>query len=107
MFSRNDLVPHNLPYAHDHEQLKFIDSSTMVKADVLIGATVAASVFTKEVIELMVSINERPLIFSLSKPTSKGECTAEVVYKWSNGSAISACGSPFDKVQLNGKEYRP
>lgn len=88
VFSRNDLVPHNLPYAHDHEQLNFIDASTMVKAEVLIGAIVAAGVFTKEVIELMFSINERPLIFALSNPTSKWECTAEEAYKRSNGSAI-------------------
>lgn len=105
--SRDDLMPHNLPYAHDHEQLNFIDAINMVKPHVIIGATGAPGAFTKEVIELMTSINERPVIFALSNPTSKAECTAEQAYKWSNGNAIFASGSPFDKVQLNGKEYRP
>src|SRR5690606_6411833 len=61
----------------------------------------------KEVIELMSEINERPVIFALSNPTSRAECTAEQAYQWSRGKAVFASGSPFDKVAMNGKVFRP
>lgn len=105
--NRNDLMEHNLPYAHDHKQLNFIEAIKTIKPHVLIGATGAPGTFTKEVIECMSAINERPVIFALSNPTSKAECTAEQAYSWSNGKAVFASGSPFDKVTINGKEFRP
>jgi malate dehydrogenase (oxaloacetate-decarboxylating)(NADP+) len=104
---RTDLMPHNLPYAHDHKQSNFIESIKTIKPHVIIGATGAFGAFSKEAIELMSDINERPVIFALSNPTSKAECTAEQAYTWSNGKAIFASGSPFDKVKLNGKEFYP
>ena len=105
--SRDDLMPHNLPYAHDHEQLGFIDSIDTVKPDVLIGATGAFGVFTQEVIEHMSAINEHPVIFALSNPTSKAECTAEQAYIWSKGKAVFASGSPFENFVYQDKEYHP
>ncbi len=104
---RTDLMPHNQPYAHDHEQLGFIDALKTIKPHVLIGATGAPGTFTQEVIETMAAINERPVIFALSNPTSKAECTAEQAYQWSDGRAIFASGSPFDPVEFKGRQYRP
>jgi len=105
--NRTDLLPHNLPYAHDHEQLAFIDAIDTIKPDVLIGATGAFGTFTQEVIEHMSAINEHPVIFALSNPTSKAECTAEQAYTWSKGKAVFASGSPFDNVIYNGQEFDP
>ncbi|MEO1052406.1 MAG: NAD-dependent malic enzyme [Bacteroidota bacterium] len=104
---RNDLMEHNLPYAHDHEPLGFVDAIDTVKPHVLIGATGAPGTFIQEVIEHMSAINERPVIFALSNPTSRAECTAEQAYEWSKGKAVFTSGSPFAPVEYNGQTFKP
>ena len=104
---RNDLMEHNLPYAHKQEQLDFVNAIDSIKPHILIGATGAPGTFTQEVVERMAAINKRPVIFALSNPTSKAECTAEQAYQWSNGKAVFSSGSPFAKVVYKGKEYYP
>ena len=105
--SRDDLMSHNIPYAHDYEQLSFVDAIKAIKPHVLIGATGAPGTFTQEVIEAMSAINERPAIFALSNPTSRAECTAEQAYEWSEGRAIFTSGSPFDAVKYKGRIHQP
>lgn len=104
---RDDLMEHNLPYAHDFKQLKFVEAIDAIKPHVLIGATGAPGTFTKEVIEHMSAINNRPAIFALSNPTSRAECTAEQAYTWSRGNAIFSSGSPFGRFSYQGQEFRP
>jgi malate dehydrogenase (oxaloacetate-decarboxylating)(NADP+) len=104
---RSDLMEHNMPYAHKHQQLSFVEAIDAIKPHVLIGATGAPGTFTKEVIEHMCVVNERPVIFALSNPTSKAECTAEQAYTWSEGKAVFASGSPFGKVSHRGREFYP
>jgi malate dehydrogenase (oxaloacetate-decarboxylating)(NADP+) len=104
---RTDLMEHNLPYAHEGKALQFVEAIDTVKPHVLIGATGAPGTFTQTVIERMSGINDRPVIFALSNPTSKAECTAEQAYAWSKGRAIFASGSPFAPVTHEGKTHRP
>jgi malate dehydrogenase (oxaloacetate-decarboxylating)(NADP+) len=104
---RTDLMEHNLPYAHKHEQLNFVNAIDAIKPHILIGATGAPGTFTQEVVEHMCAMNERPVIFALSNPTSKAECTAEQAYIWSKGKAVFASGSPFGKVTYLDQELRP
>ncbi len=104
---RRDLMPHNLPYAHDHESLAFVEAIDAIRPHVLIGATAAPGTFTRTVIERMGAINKRPVIFALSNPTSKAECTAEQAYSWSGGRAVFASGSPFAPVIFEGRTLRP
>jgi malate dehydrogenase (oxaloacetate-decarboxylating)(NADP+) len=73
----------------------------------LISATGAPGTFTRQVIERMSAINERPVLFALSNPTSKAECTAEQAYTWSRGQAVFASGSPFGTVAFDGRTFRP
>ncbi len=106
--SRVDELPtHTLSYAHDHEPMDFLSAITSIKPHILIGATGSPGTFTEEVIRTMAEINTCPTIFALSNPTSQAECTAEQAYKWSDGRAIFASGSPFSPVEVNGKLMRP
>ena len=105
--SRDDLMPHNLPYAHKFAPMGFLSALDAIQPHVLIGATGAPGTFTQSVIEKMTSFNETPAIFALSNPTSKAECTAEQAYEWSGGRAIFSSGSPFSPVCHNGSVFRP
>lgn len=104
---RPNLLPHNMPYAHQHERMGLLDAIRDIRPQVLIGATGAPGTFTREVIEAMSAINERPVIFALSNPTSRAECTAEQAYEWSVGKVVFASGSPFGPVTYNGRTYCP
>jgi malate dehydrogenase (oxaloacetate-decarboxylating)(NADP+) len=105
--SRTDLMPHNQPYAHDHPRLGFLDAIDAIEPHVLIGATGAPGTFTAAVVGRMCAHNPRPVIFALSNPTSRAECTAEQAYTWSSGRAIFASGSPFKPVRLGDRDFRP
>lgn len=106
--SRTDLAHHKLPYAHDFEPVAdLLTAVTALKPTALIGVSGQARTFTQEIVERMAEYNEQPMVFALSNPTSKAECTAEEAYRWSNGRAIFASGSPFDPVEYNGKTYVP
>ncbi|KAA3477517.1 NADP-dependent malic enzyme [Gossypium australe] len=78
-----------------------------IKPTVLIGTSGVGKQFTKEVVEAMAALNEKPLIMALSNPTSQAECTAEEAYTWSEGRAIFASGSPFDPFEYDGKVFVP
>jgi malate dehydrogenase (oxaloacetate-decarboxylating)(NADP+) len=106
--SREGLAAHKLPYAHDHAPVATLaEAVEALKPTVLIGVAGAAKAFTKEIVEKMSAYNKRPVIFALSNPTSKTECTAEEAYSWSGGRAIFASGSPFPPVHLDGKTFVP
>jgi malate dehydrogenase (oxaloacetate-decarboxylating)(NADP+) len=103
---RPDLMSHNLPYAHDHPPLGFVGAIDALKPNMLIGATGAPGTFTQEVVERMCAFNTRPVLFALSNPTSRAECTAEQAYEWSHGRAVFASGSPFGAVTYQGRTFR-
>jgi len=106
--SRNDLTEHKLPYAHDHEFLPDLLSAVeSLRPTAIIGVSGQPSTFTRPVLDAMARFNKRPIVFALSNPTSRAECTAEEAYTWTQGRAIFASGSPFDPVTIHGKTYVP
>ncbi len=104
---RSHLEPHIRPYAHDCPAASFTDAIARIRPQVLIGATGTPGSFPEGVIREMARINERPVIFALSNPTSRAECTAQQVHEWSGGRAVFASGSPFDAVICQGGVFRP
>ena len=105
---RDDLQKHKLAYAHDHEFVPdLLSNVNSLKPTILIGVSGQPQTFTQSIVEAMGGINEKPVVFALSNPTSKAECTAEQAYTWSEGRVVFASGSPFDPIKLNGKTYVP
>jgi malate dehydrogenase (oxaloacetate-decarboxylating)(NADP+) len=106
--SRTDLAEHKLPYAHDIQGIPDLLSAVRtLRPSALIGVSGQPQTFTKDVVEAMSEINDRPVIFALSNPTSKSECTAQQAYEWSNGRAVFASGSPFAPVDFGGRTLVP
>ncbi len=106
--SRSGLAHHKLPFAHDHaEETDFVAAIRDLKPTALIGVSATGGAFTRPVVELMTELNPQPMIFALSNPTSKSECTAQQAYEWSGGRALFASGSPFDPVDFGGRRYVP
>jgi len=106
--SRDKLAEHKLPYAHDHPACAdFLTAVQSLKPTAILGLSGQPDTFTQAVIEAMASCNDRPIIFALSNPTSKAECTAEEAYGYSDGRAIFASGSPFDPVTIGNRTFVP
>jgi len=102
------LQHHKIPYAHEHEEVRdFVDCVRKLKPTAIIGVSTVAKMFNKEVVDEMSKLNERPIIFPLSNPTSKAECTAEEAFTWTKGKVLFASGSPFDPVTVEGKVHVP
>jgi len=105
---RAGLTDHKQRYAHDHAPLgDFLTAIKTLTPTAIIGVAAVGGAFTPEVLQTMAEINDRPIVFALSNPTSKAECSAEDAYRHSAGRALFACGSPYDPVKLDGKTFVP
>ncbi len=106
--SRKDLPAQKQPYAHEHAPVSdFLTAVKALKPTGIIGVAAVGGTFTREVLRAMTDCNARPIVFALSNPTSKAECTAEQAYQWTDGRALFACGSPFAPVPVGDKTLVP
>jgi len=106
--SRTDLAEFQKPFAQDRAPVStFVEAIKALSPTGIIGVSTVPKLFTREVIQTMTEINDRPIIFPYSNPTSRSECTAEEAYRWSNGKAIFASGSPFPPVEFAGQKFVP
>jgi len=109
---RKHLTAQKEKYAHEKtfevDGSELIDVVKAYKPTAIIGVSTIPQSFTKEIISYMSEIVNRPIVFALSNPTSKAECTAEQAYEFSDGRAVFASGSPFDPVTLaDGQHFVP
>ncbi|MEY4641224.1 MAG: hypothetical protein RLZZ227_1218 [Pseudomonadota bacterium] len=104
---REELTPHSAPFAADMPPMTLEQAIAAIKPNALIGATARGGTFTPEILQQMARLNAQPIIFALSNPTTKAECTAEEAYQHTNGKAIFASGSPFAPVMINGEMRVP
>jgi len=106
--SRADLASHKKPYAHAHAPVgSLAEAIEALEPTGLMGLSAQPGAFDEGIVRAMARINRRPTIFALSNPTSKAECSAEAAYRWSEGRAVFASGSPFDPVELDGQRFVP
>jgi len=106
--SRADLSEAQKVYAHKAKPSKdLVEAIEALTPTILIGVSTKGGAFNQRVVEAMSRLNERPIIFALSNPTDKAECSAEQAYTWSKGKALYAAGVPFPEVTLNGQTFHP
>jgi malate dehydrogenase (oxaloacetate-decarboxylating)(NADP+) len=106
--SRTDLFDFQRPYAHPHAPSKdFAETIESLKPTAIIGVSTVGRAFTRQVVEAMSRINERPIIFALSNPTDHAECSAEQAYAWSKGKALYAAGVQFPPVRYEDRTLLP
>jgi malate dehydrogenase (oxaloacetate-decarboxylating)(NADP+) len=105
---RDDLEAHKRPYAHPHRRVTTLaDVVEALKPAALIGVSGQPQSFSEPVLRAMARHHERPVVFALSNPTAKSECTAEQAYRWTDGRAVFASGSPFPPCDLGGQRFVP
>jgi len=106
--SRTDLTENKLRFAHDAAPATDLLAAVgAVRPTALVGVSGQHGAFTQDVVRRMAELNDRPVIFALSNPTSKAECTASRAYEWSDGRAVFSSGSPFAPVQYEGRTLVP
>jgi malate dehydrogenase (oxaloacetate-decarboxylating)(NADP+) len=95
-------------FAHPGGPIRDLEEAVRVlRPTAMVGVSGVASTFTPAVLRAMASINERPIVFALSNPTSHSECTAVEAYRFTAGRVIFASGSPFGEVRLDGRTFVP
>jgi len=106
--SRREIPERKRPFAQDHEPISdFVAAIEALRPTAIIGVSGQPGQFSEAAVTAMARLNDRPIVFALSNPTSKAECTAEQAYGWSEGRAIFASGSPFAPVEMDGRMLVP
>jgi malate dehydrogenase (oxaloacetate-decarboxylating)(NADP+) len=106
-----ELAEHKKYFSRDDnngEQYKTLEEVVdYVKPTILMGLSTIGGAFTPEILKKMAKMNDRPVVFPLSNPSSKSECTFEDAIKYTNGKCLFASGSPFPTLDFEGQKLVP
>ncbi len=106
MEGRPGLPAEQQPYAHSHAAVTdLVAAIAALRPTALVGLTGQPGLFDDPVLAAMVEINARPIVFAMSNPTSKAECTAAQAYRATGGRVVIASGSPFADVEWAGRRH--
>ena len=105
---RKDLNAAQQVFAHKAKPAQEIHQAVaQQRPTVLIGVSTVGGLFTEEVVKELCTFTDQPIIFPLSNPTDRAECSAEQAYAWTNGQALFAAGVQFPEVEIDGKTLYP
>lgn len=105
---RSNLTGQKILYAHELAEESNLESALdILQPSILIGVSGQGGAFSEAIVRKMGKFNNFPVIFALSNPTSKSECTAEQAYSWTEGKAIFVSGSPFNPVTYEENTFSP
>ena len=104
----DSLLDFQKPFAVDRPSNKDFEKTLReMKATAIIGVSTVGGAFNEKVLKAMAELNERPIVFPYSNPTSHSECTAEDAYRVTEGRCLFASGSPFPPLEVGGKTIEP
>ncbi|XP_055389035.1 NADP-dependent malic enzyme-like [Condylostylus longicornis] len=106
----DELASFKVPYARQdikENVVDLLDIVKLVKPTALIGLSGQPGAFTNDVLRVMAAVNKKPIVFPLSNPTNKAECSFKDAFEISDGRVVFASGSPFDPITSEGKTYVP
>lgn len=105
------LAEHKIYFARDDNNGKQIkdlaDVIEHVKPTILMGLSTIGGAFNKDILRRMGELNDKPVIFPLSNPSDKSECTFEDAMTCTDGRALFASGSPFPDFDYKGQTMTP
>ncbi|KAH8634348.1 NADP-dependent malic enzyme [Alternaria alternata] len=105
------LAEHKVFFARDDNNGRQYQSLSRlidyVQPTILMGLSTIGGAFNKDILEKMAKINNHPIIFPLSNPSSKSECTFEEAVVATEGRCLFASGSPFPSMEFGGKMLTP
>jgi malate dehydrogenase (oxaloacetate-decarboxylating) len=113
--NRSDLEPYKLEFALDPARVagwktkgvipSLLETVQQGKVTIILGFSGQPNAFSEEVVRAIGANTPHPIVFALSNPTANCEVDPVDVYRWTDGKAIVATGSPFPDVQHGGKSY--
>lgn len=99
-FAQEPATVRDWKFAGDTPDL--LETIRNAKATVLLGLSGQPGAFTEDMVRAMADNHEWPIIFALSNPTTSAEAKPIDIFRWTNGQAIVATGSPFEPVMMGG-----
>ncbi len=112
---RKGLEPYKLEFAHDPARVagwklqgsipSLLETAREAKVTVLLGLSGQRGAFGEDVVKAVAQNTPYPVVFALSNPTANSEAVPADIYRWTDGKALVATGSPFEDVEWAGAPH--